>query len=369
MTFAGGDFKSAFYCREIAADKAGYIEYGAIDGHRLSLGFGEYLLTCNIAAWKGSPYVKVEVFNPNNQVLASTIVKAAPNMDGATGSVNGSTKVALSFYSMDKGNYRVRFSPVADQNGNGGVWEEALVANVSLISLGNPLAFQTANEVPAGWTIYNDGEKVAAGMAGAGPRIFTLSSAGQLPTALYVRQISSSRAGYAEYGTAQNYGMSLVAGRYTLSYFAAAWQGTPYIKCEVFDRNNHSLGSQIIKLTKNLDKNLSVGTYDANYGVVNFTAPSTDYYHFRWTPVLDEWGNGGDWLEVLFGHIKIQHATAQSRAMTFGTTDNIEEFVGAEKVEDDPVYSLSGVKLAPSLNGASLPAGVYIHKGKKIVVK
>jgi hypothetical protein len=55
--------------------------------------------------------------------------------------------------------------------------------------------------------------------------------------------------------------------------------------------------------------------------------------------------------------------------MTFGTTDNIEEFVGAEKVEDDPVYSLSGVKLAPSLNGASLPAGVYIHKGKKIVVK
>jgi hypothetical protein len=369
MTFAGGDFKSAFYCREIAADKAGYIEYGAIDGHRLSLGFGEYLLTCNIAAWKGSPYVKVEVFNPNNQVLASTIVKAAPNMDGATGSVNGSTKVSLSFYSMDKGNYRVRFSPVADQNGNGGVWEEALVANVSLISLGNPLAFQTANEVPAGWTIYNDGEKVAAGMAGVGPRIFTLSSAGQLPTALYVRQIASSRAGYAEYGTAQNYGMSLVAGRYTLSYFAAAWQGTPYIKCEVFDRNNHSLGSQIIKLTKNIDKNLSVGTYDANYGVVNFTAPSTDYYHFRWTPVLDEWGNGGDWLEVLFGHIKIQHATAQSRAMTFGTTDNIEEFVGAEKVEDDPVYSLSGVKLAPSLNGASLPAGVYIHKGKKIVVK
>lgn len=371
MTFAGGDFKSAFYCREIAADKAGYIEYGAMDGHRLNLGFGEYLLTCNVAAWKGTPYLKVEVFNPDNQILCSTIVNATPNMDGQQGTVSKSKKVALSFYVMDKGNYRVRFTPVADAQGNGGAWEEVLVGNVSLINMDNPLAFNTENMVPAGWTIVDDGEQVATGaLAGVGPRIFKFTQAGQLPTALYVRQKAATRAGYAEFGTAQNYGLSLVAGNYNFSYFAAAWQGAPYLKCEVFDKNNHSLGSQIISVTKNVDRNLNTGTYDANYGVVNFTAPSTGYYHVRWTPVADQWGNGGDWLEVVLGHIKISHGTANAKSNQYNSSETtaIQGVATESEVTDGPVFNLQGIQVAPALHGASLPAGIYIHHGKKITI-
>ena len=249
--------------------------------------------------------------------------------------------------------------------------EEVLVGNVSLINMDNPLAFNTENMVPAGWTIVDDGEQVATGaLAGVGPRIFKFTQAGQLPTALYVRQKAATRAGYAEFGTAQNYGLSLVAGNYNFSYFAAAWQGAPYLKCEVFDKNNHSLGSQIISVTKNVDRNLNTGTYDANYGVVNFTAPSTGYYHVRWTPVADQWGNGGDWLEVVLGHIKISHGTANAKSNQYNSSETtaIQGVATESEVTDGPVFNLQGIQVAPALHGASLPAGIYIHHGKKITI-
>lgn len=96
-----GDFKNAFYVRTVSADKAGYIEYGNTNGYTLPLVYGEYELSCNVAAWKGAPYMKVEVFDPQNAVLASTIVKANGNANGKAGAyLSGTNKVFLSFYSM-----------------------------------------------------------------------------------------------------------------------------------------------------------------------------------------------------------------------------------------------------------------------------
>lgn len=63
MNFSG-DFKNAFYVRSVSADKAGYIEYGNANSYTLPLVFGEYELSCNVAAWKGAPYMKIEVFDP-----------------------------------------------------------------------------------------------------------------------------------------------------------------------------------------------------------------------------------------------------------------------------------------------------------------
>ena len=73
---------------------------------------------------------------------------------------------------MIKGNYRVRFTPVADAKGTGGAWVEALVGNVALYFKGNPLALNAVGQVPAGWKIVDAGEQKAAGAAGIGPRIF-----------------------------------------------------------------------------------------------------------------------------------------------------------------------------------------------------
>jgi hypothetical protein len=362
----GGDMTSAFYVREVSPDKAGYIEYGGTSGYTLPLVYGEYELSCNVAAWKGSPYLKCEVFDPEGSVLASTIVKANCNVNGSrSATISGSTHVRLSFYSMIKGNYRVRFSPVADEKGNGGYWQEVLVGNVGLYYKGNALAFTTANEVPSGWTIVDKNSAVAAGTAATGPRIFQFTGGGDFSTGLYIRQAEANKAGYAEFGSADGYGLSLKAGQYKLTYNAVAWSGSPYLKCEVFDQSGQSLGSQIIQCAKSVGKSLSVSTGGSASGVVNFYAPQTGYYRFRWTPCADQWGNAGTWLEVVFGHIKIQKATASAvKAITESTATAIESVELTETGSaDEPIYNLNGQRVQ------SPHKGIYIKGGKKILVK
>ena len=361
----GGDMSSAFYCREISADRAGFIEYGAKNGYALSLVYGEYVLACNVAAWKGSPYLKIEVFDPTGSVLTSRIVKANGNANGNTATkLQGTTVVGMSFYSMIKGNYRVRFTPVADENGNGGAWEEVLVGNISLYYKGNPLAFRKQNEVPAGWTIVDADQVKAAGEAASGPRIFQFAGGGEVATGLYIRQSDASKAGYAEYGSVNGYAMTLKAGQYNLSYNAVAWAGTPYIKCEVFNQNNQCVGSQIIRCNKNVNKNLNASTYGSSYGVVNFNVPQAGNYRFRWTPCANEWGGNGTWVEVVFGHIKIQQGYAGARQASLYDDDvtAIGEIQGQAAAET--WYDLRGRKIE-----RPTAKGLYILNGKKVLVK
>ena len=372
----GGDFSSAFYAREISADRAGFIEYGSKSGYALSLVYGEYVLACNVAAWKGSPYVKIEVFDPAGSVLASRIVQANGNANGNTATkMQNTTVVGMSFYSMIKGNYRVRFTPVADANGNGGAWQEALIANVSLYYKGNPLAFHKQNEVPAGWKIVDADQEKPAGEAASGPRIFQFAGGGEVATGLYIRQSDASKAGYAEYGSTNGYAMTLKAGQYNLSYNAVAWAGTPYIKCEVFNQNNQCIGSQIIRCDKNVNKNLSANTYGSSYGVVNFNAAQTGNYRFRWTPCADQWGAAGTWVEVVFGHIKISQGYAARTFEMDDETTGIQD-VQTTNAEDDVWYDLHGQKVEQPTRSAEgrlfpkgLKKGLYIHNGKKVFVK
>lgn len=362
MQFAsGGDFTHGFYAREVSASRAGYIEYGGKDGYRLPLVFGEYELTCQVAAWTGSPHLKCEVIDPAGDVLASTIVAARPSIErNRNARISGSTRVSLSFYSMAKGNYRVRFTPVADARGNGGDWQEVVIGNVGLYSKGNPLAFRKAGEVPAGWSIVDAGRTVAPGEAAIGPRTFSFAQGGDIPTGLYLRQSDASLRSYAEVGTAPGYGLSLKAGRYSLSYNAVAWAGSPYVRCEVFDQANRCIGSQTIACTKSVNKQTNTNTYGSSYGVVNFFAPTTGYYHFRWTPVADMAGNSGTWLEVVIGHIKIQTGSAMARkAPTTTAVERIEQT--AEP--DDAWYNLQGQRVERPTRG------IYLHQGKKVVIR
>lgn len=372
MNFSG-DFKNAFYVRSVSADKAGYIEYGNANGYTLPLVFGEYELSCNVAAWKGAPYMKIEVFDPQNAVLASTIVKANGNANGNAGAyLSGTTRVSLSFYSMIKGNYRVRFTPVADAKGTGGAWVEALVGNVALYFKGNPLALNAVEQVPAGWKIVDAGEQKSAGPAGIGPRIFQFAG-GDFSTGLYIRQNDASKAGYAEFGTTWGYGFSLKQGSYVFSYNAVAWSGSPYLKCEVLDQNNNVLGSQIIQCTKNVNKNTSANTYGSNIGQVWFNASRTGYYHFRFTPVANSWGGSGSWLEVVVGHLKISMAGA-SRSISIdggwndGTT-GIDQVEGAENISGQETEQNSGWYTLQGQRVDNPTKGIYIHNGKKVILR
>ena len=372
MNFSG-DFKNAFYVRTISADKAGYIEYGNTNGYTLPLVYGEYELSCNVAAWKGSPYMKVEVFDPQNAILASTIVKANGNANGKVGAYLGSTtKVFLSFYSMIKGNYRVRFTPVADAKGTGGAWVEALVGNVALYFKGNPLALNAVGQVPAGWKIVDAGELKQAGAAGSGPRIFKFAG-GDIPTGLYIRQSDASKEGYAEFGTTSGYGFSLKQGNYVLSYNAVAWAGSPYLKCEVLDENNTVLGSQIIQCSKCVNKNTNTDTNNSNRGWVAFTASRTGYYHFRFTPVANSWGGSGTWLEVVVGHLKITMTNAsRSRSIDGGWNDGTTDIRQVENIENDSEQNSTQNSAWYTLQGQRVEhpsKGIYIHRGKKVVLR
>jgi roadblock/LC7 domain-containing protein len=359
---AGGDFTTGFYTREVSATKAGFIEYGGKSGYTLPLVYGEYELTCQVAAWQGTPYLKCEIFDPTGAIVASTIVAAKPDINRSRAAISGATKVNLSFYSMLKGNYKVRFSPVNDAQGNGGTWREVVIGNVGLSYKDNPLAFKSGNQVPAGWTVVDAGNTLAAGAATMGPRTMTFTGGGDFTTGFYVRQSDATKSGYAEYGTAQGYGMSLKAGSYNLSYNAVAWSGTPYLKCEVFDRNNNSLGVQIIRCSKSVNKSLSASTSGSTQGVVNFYAPYTGYYHFRWTPVADQYGNAGTWLEVVFGHIKIQQGTASAKSSNlFGETTAIGSIRATDEKQADVWYNLQGQRVSAPKKG------IYIRNGKKVL--
>ena len=138
------------------------------------------------------------------------------------------------------------------------------------------------------------------------------------------------------------------------------------MKCEVFDENNNCLGSQIIRCNNNVGKSLNTNTYGASYGVVNFYANHTGYYHFCWTPVADAYGNSGTWLEVVFGHIKIQQGSASAKSMAVGfndgTTTAIDNAVESGE-KQDVWFNLQGQRVAkPS-------RGIYIHNGKKVICR
>ena len=124
-------------------------------------------------------------------------------------------------------------------------------------------------------------------------------------------------------------------------------------------------------MTKSVEKDLNASTSGSAYGSVRFNVP-TGYYRFRWTPVADQLGNSGTWVEAVFGHIKIQQAsTSYSKSLTrssvisadYGNT--INDNTAKLNNEKDEWYTVQGQKLssAPSVSG------IYIHNGKKIVVK
>lgn len=366
----GGDFKYGFYVRQQSASKPGFIEYGTTSGRELTLNnYGNYCLTFNVAAWAGTPYVKAEVFTPSGNVIASTIVKCSKNLNKNTSaSTSGSTQGYLSFYALNKGNYRLRFTPCANANGGAGDWVEAIVANVNLRYMSNPLAFGKANYVNPGWAIYDGGKLVESGDAGQGPRIFNFTQGGQFNYGLYIRSTTSSTSeNYAEYGSRWGYALSFLPGTYTLTYNAAAWTGTPYVKCEVMKEDGTVVGSQTIKCSFNLNKSTNVSTVNATKGTVSFTVYTTGNYKIRWTPVANSNGSAGTWLEAVIGHIKItQNSGSMAKENDFEFDE--EEATGIDGIESSSnqkvvYYNLKGQRVDNPTNG------IYIVNGKKVMVK
>ena len=371
MQFAdGGDFRYGFYVRQQTASKPGYIEYGSTSGHELSLNqYGNYTLTFNCAAWSGSPCLKAELYTPQGNVIASTTVQCSKNLNKNTSaSTSGSSSGYLSFYALSKGNYRLRFTP-CKADGSGGEWLEAVVANVNLRYMGNPLAFTQANYLNPGWKVLDGGNLCDTGDRQSGPRIFQFPAGGQFSYGLYVRSSTAdTSANYAEFGSRWGYALRFLPGTYTLTYNAVAWSGQPYVKCEVISSSGQVIGSSTLNCWYSVNKNTSASTASTPQGTVTFTVPETDNYTIRWTPVADATGKAAAWVEAVIGHIKITQRSGSRSIGAFGEADENDGTTGISEVstrrfDSDAFYNLNGAKTGtPS-------GGLYIRNGKKVLMR
>lgn len=143
------------------------------------------------------------------------------------------------------------------------------------------------------------------------------------------------------------------SAKYCLSLDAAAWKGTPFLKVEVLDENNHEVRSTIVPCKPNLEGSTSTVFTGATHVSLGFTVPADGNYLFRFSPVINENGDGGYWLETMIGNIVLSSDTPTTGISNFHVNNEA----------DSRNYDLSGRQV----NGKK--AGVVIKKGKKYISK
>jgi hypothetical protein len=130
----GSTFTYGLYLRTPSSN-TGYGLYGAMDGYTLPLKQAAlYNISFDAAAWKDTPYVKVEVLDMDNNVIASRIAACLPNLGGSKAAFTGATHVSLGFSVLSDGNYLLKFSPVLNEQGDPGYWREIIIGNIKLTS-------------------------------------------------------------------------------------------------------------------------------------------------------------------------------------------------------------------------------------------
>lgn len=138
--------------------------------------------------------------------------------------------------------------------------------------------------------------------------------------------------------------------KYNLSLDAAAWKNNPWLKVEVLDSNLQVVKSTIIACEPNIGGSTANVFTGATHVSLNFTVPTNGNYLFRFSPVVDEDGNTGYWLETMIGNIALSTDTSTGIRMIKNHTD------AAAKA-----YNLYGQRVNAKAKG------LLIVNGKKII--
>ena len=210
-----------------------------------------------------------------------------------------------------------------------------------------------ANYIPDGWVICNGGNYSMSGAAYSGPRVFLFGEGGDIDYGFYARTMGGND-GFNVYGTQEGYRLSLNEGsKYNLSFNAAAWKGTPWLKVEVLDANNNLVASQIKACEPNID-----GALDAIHGTtkfsLTFTVNATGNYLIRFTPVANEKGETGAWLETIFGIVLLTSDTPVA---------GIAEIESTDGKDATKCFNLNGMLVKGSFKG------IVIQGNKKLIRK
>ena len=221
------------------------------------------------------------------------------------------------------------------------------------VVLKDNFAQEGGGKVPQGWVMADGDKIVSPGTYGSGPRIFQFPEGSTFTYGLYVRTPSSTT-GYGIYGTMPDYQVELKSSaKYCLSLDAAAWKGTPYLKVEVLDESNSVIKQTIVPCKPNLEGSKSTVFTGATHVSLGFTVPTDGNYLFRFSPVVNEDGDGGYWLETMIGNLVLTSDTP---------TTGIHSLLLDNK-EEGRSYGLSGRQV----NGKM--TGIVIRNGHKYISK
>lgn len=218
------------------------------------------------------------------------------------------------------------------------------------VILRDSFSIEGAGMVPQGWVMANGDDTVMPGRASSGPRIFAFPEGSSFTYGLYIRT-PSSPIGYGLYGSLPGHEVPLKAkAKYNLSLDAAAWKNNPWLKVEVLDSNLQVVKSTIIACEPNIGGSTANVFTGATHVSLNFTVPTNGNYLFRFSPVVDEDGNTGYWLETMIGNIALSTDTSTGIRMIKTHTD------AAAKA-----YNLYGQRVNANAKG------LLIVNGKKII--
>lgn len=221
------------------------------------------------------------------------------------------------------------------------------------VVLKDNFAQEGGGKVPQGWVMADGDKIVSPGTYGSGPRIFQFPEGSTFTYGLYVRTPSSND-GYGIYGTMPGYQVSLKSSaKYCLGLDAVAWKDTPYLKVEVLDEENGVIKSTIVPCKPNLEGSTTNVFTGATHVSLGFTVPKDGNYLFRFSPVLNEDGDGGYWREAMIGNIVLTSDTPST-----GIRNLLLDTKNAGKT-----YDLSGRQVSGKATG------VIIKDGHKYILK
>lgn len=177
-----------------------------------------------------------------------------------------------------------------------------------------------ANYIPEGWEVCNDGTVAATGAAGSGPRIFNFTGGGDFDFALYVRTGNNANGeaedqGYAQYGQSEEYTIALEEGdKYQLTFNAAAWKGTPWVKCYIIAPSGEIVAQSINECLPNLNGSTAASTMKSTKVTIDFKPTETGNYKIKWVPCAKEDGSSAGWLEIMLANVRLDYVPASPAA-------------------------------------------------------
>lgn len=220
------------------------------------------------------------------------------------------------------------------------------------------------NVMPSDWKVVDNGSTCTAGTKASGPRIMKFANGGDFTTGFYLRTIRSDRDGYGEYGSISGHKLSLTSGSYVVSLNTVAWTGSPYVKCEVLNSNGNVVASKVARCSTSVNKDTNTKISNSTLVSFSFNCSANGDYCLRISPVADNAGNKGEWNEIIVGNISLKK-NASTRAAD-SSAANITEELDVNSEEDHGAwYNIQGMRL----NAKPAQSGIYIHNGKKYVMK